>query len=89
MNRSGIEQKVLEVIALQFGIELEEVNLDLDFIKDLNADSLDAVEVIMSVEDRFGIDVPDDDGDNLVNVKLVVDYVERKLKEKGCNGNSR
>lgn len=81
MNRLGIESKTREIIALQFDIKLDDLRLETDFIADLNADSLDTVEVVMMIEDKFDISVPDEEANNLLTVRAVVDYVEKKLAD--------
>lgn len=81
MNKSEIEAKVIEIIALQFGITIDEIDSDTNFQSDLNADSLDAVEIIMSTEDRFDIKIPDEESYNLVTIKLLVEYVQRRLHD--------
>lgn len=81
MNRLEIESKTREIIALQFDIKLDDLRLETDFISDLNADSLDTVEVIMMIEDRFDISVPDEEAINLLTVRAVVDYVEKKIAD--------
>lgn len=83
MNRLEIESKVKEVIALQFGMELDEIKVGTDFAADLSVDSLDSVEIIMGVEDRFDIMISDEEANNLMSVKSVIDYVEKKLADKG------
>ncbi len=83
MSRIEIESKVKEIIALQFGMTLDEITIDTNFLTDLNADSLDAVEVVMSVEDRFDISIPDEDANNLTTIRSVVDYVEKNFADKG------
>lgn len=82
MDRSEIEIKIKEVVAIQFGLELNELELNTNFVTDLNADSLDAVEVIMCVEDRFDLTIHDEDAEKMTTVKAVSDYVEKQLAEK-------
>lgn len=82
MTGLEIESKVKEIIALQFGMSLDEITIDTNFLTDLNADSLDAVEVIMSVEDRFDISIPDEDANNLTTIRSVVEYVEKNFADK-------
>lgn len=81
MEKKEIEQKVIEIVAVQFGIKLDTVKLDTKFITDLGADSLDTVEIIMTVEDMFNITMPDEDAEKLMTVGMVVDYVEKKLAD--------
>jgi len=81
MNRLEIEQKVKEIVALQFDIKLDDIKSDSNFISDLNADSLDTVEMVMCLEDRFFLTVSDEDAEKLLTVDMVVDYVENKLAD--------
>jgi len=83
MERQETEQKIKEIVALQFGFRLDEIESGTNFISDLNADSLDTVEIIMCVEDRFDISVPDEDANNLLTVGAVIDYVGKILEDKG------
>ncbi len=69
-------EKVKEIIAEQLGVEEDIITLDTDLMKDLEADSLDAVEVILAVEEEYGIEIPDEDAENFAKVGDIVDYVE-------------
>ena len=82
MTRTEIENKMKEIIAVQFGIRIDEVELDLNFVKDLNADSLDAVEMVMMTEDHFDIRIEDEEADRFFTVGGVVDFVEKKINDK-------
>lgn len=64
------------IIADQLGVEADIINLDTDLMKDLEADSLDAVEVILAVEEEYGIEIPDEDAENFATVGDIVNYVE-------------
>lgn len=81
MEKKEIEQKVIEIVAVQFGMKLDIIKLDTKFITDLGADSLDTVEIIMMVEDMFDIDVPDDDAEKLMTVGAVANYLEKKIAD--------
>ena len=72
----NIESQVKEIIAAQLSVEPEKVTSEAKFIEDLGADSLDTVELVMAFEDKFGIEVPDEDAEKLKSVKDVVDYIE-------------
>ena len=69
-------EKLREIISTQLDIEEERITLDTNLTEDLEADSLDLVEVIMSIEDEFGLEIPDDKLDNFKTVADVVDYIE-------------
>ena len=74
-----IEEKVRETIINQLNITDEEYSLDAAFIEDLGADSLDIVEMVMSMEDIFGIEIADEDLEKIRYVKDVVDYLKKRL----------
>ena len=68
-------EKVKEIIVDQLGVDEDQVTLEASFIEDLGADSLDIVELIMSMEDEFGVDIPDTDAEKISCVKDAVDYI--------------
>lgn len=70
-------EKVVSIIADQLGLDdVSEITRNTSLIKDLEADSLDAVEIIMGIEDEFGIEIPDDEAENFKNIGDIVNYVE-------------
>ncbi len=71
----SIDESVIEVIANSLLIGEAEVSREATLSTDLHADSLNAVELIMALEDRFGIEIPDEDAENLKTVQQVIDYV--------------
>lgn len=71
--------KIKEIVVDKLGVEETKVTVDAKFIDDLGADSLDTVELIMQFEEEFGIEIPDDDAENLLSVKQAVDYITEKL----------
>ena len=71
--------KIKEIVIDKLGVEEAKVTVDSKFIDDLGADSLDTVELIMQFEEEFGIEIPDDDAENLLSVKEAVDYITEKL----------
>ncbi len=68
-------EKVKGIIVDQLGVDEDQVVLEASFIEDLGADSLDIVELIMSMEDEFGVDIPDTDAEKIATVKDAVDYI--------------
>lgn len=72
-----IFETVRDTLAEQFEIDPSEITMDTNHIDDIGADSLDVVELIMSLEDNYGIRISDDDAANLVTVRKIVDYIER------------
>ena len=73
------ESKVKEIIINELGVEPEKVTLEASFVEDLGADSLDTVELVMAFEEEFGIEIPDEDAEQLQTVGDAVKY----LKDKG------
>ena len=71
--------KIKEIVIEKLGVEEAKVTVDAKFIDDLGADSLDTVELIMQFEEEFGIEIPDEDAENLLSVKQAVDYITEKL----------
>jgi acyl carrier protein len=71
--------KIKEIVIDKLGVEEAKVTVGAKFIDDLGADSLDTVELIMQFEEEFGIEIPDDDAENLLSVKQAVDYITEKL----------
>ncbi|HIV86250.1 MAG TPA: acyl carrier protein [Candidatus Monoglobus merdigallinarum] len=68
-------EKVKEITVDQLGVEEDAVVLDAAFIDDLEADSLDIVELMMALEEEFDIEIPDEDAEKIVTVKDAVDYI--------------
>ena len=72
-------EKIKSIIIEQLGANESSVTMDTSLMKDLEADSLDAVEIIMAIEDSFGIEIPDEDAEKFQNVGDIVRYVEEKV----------
>jgi len=73
-------EKVQEIVAEKLGVEKSKITMEASFIDDLGADSLDTVELIMKMEEDFGIEIPDEDAEKLKTVGDVVNYLDSKLK---------
>ncbi|GAB4367867.1 MAG: acyl carrier protein [Deltaproteobacteria bacterium] len=76
----SVEKRVKEIVAEQLGKEESEVQSESSFIEDLGADSLDIVELVMAMEDEFGIEIPDEDAEKIKTVKDVVEYIKSHAK---------
>ena len=79
----GVEDKVKSIIAEQLGVKKEEVTDQSKFIDDLGADSLDTVELVMALEEEFGIEIPDEDAEKMVTVGEAIKYINEKGKQSG------
>jgi acyl carrier protein len=77
---AGVREKVKQIIVEQVGVDEAEVTDTASFVDDLGADSLDQVELIMTLEEAFGIEVPDEEAEKLTAVKDVIEYIEKKKK---------
>ncbi len=72
-------ERIKEIIAEQLNVNKESVTLDTHLMKDLEADSLDAVEIIMAIEDEYEIEIPDEDAEKFHSVGDIVRFVEEKI----------
>jgi len=74
-----IKAQVKEIIVDQLGVNEEQVKTEASFIEDLGADSLDTVELVMAFEEKFDIEIPDEDAEKLATVGDAISYLEEKL----------
>lgn len=70
-------EKIRSIIAEQLEVEENSITPETNLMKDLEADSLDAVEIIMAIEDEFGIEIPDEQAEEFQIVQAIVDYVQK------------
>ena len=77
---SDTAEKVRSIIAEQLGVKVEDVVDKASFVDDLGADSLDTVELVMALEEEFGIEISDEDAEKITNVGEAIRYVEEKVK---------
>jgi acyl carrier protein len=76
-----IFEKLKEIIVQELNVTPEQVTMEAKFQEDLGADSLDVVELVMKIEEEFGIEVPDEDAEKIRTVGDAVKYIEEKLKK--------
>ncbi len=77
-----VYEKITEIIAVQFNVEEDSLNKDTSFRDDLNADSLDLVELIMAIEDEFDLEVDDEGMEDIETIGDVVESIEKELDNK-------
>ncbi|MEN6426988.1 MAG: acyl carrier protein [Phycisphaerales bacterium] len=77
-----IESKVIEIISEQMGVDKAEITRETSFINDLNADSLDTVELVMEFEDEFDMSIPDEEAEKIQTVGAAVEYIVNIAKTK-------
>jgi len=79
---TDIEVKVKKIIEEKLSVNADQITNDARFAEDLKADSLDTVELVMALEDEFGLDIPDEDADKIKTVQDAIDYIRAKSEEK-------
>ena len=77
----NIKEKVIEIVSEQMGVDKAEVTPETSFINDLNADSLDTVELVMEFEDEFDMSIPDEEAEKIQTVGAAIDYITKIMKE--------
>ncbi|RLB11294.1 MAG: acyl carrier protein [Deltaproteobacteria bacterium] len=77
---ASVEEKVKKIICEQLEVNEEDVVPEASFVDDLGADSLDQVELIMAMEEEFGISIPDEDAEKIVTVQDAISYIENALE---------
>lgn len=82
LDRKTVEEKVINIICEQMGAEKENITLETSFINDLNADSLDTVELVMEFEDEFDMSIPDEEAEKIQTVGAAVDYIMQVVNSK-------
>jgi len=75
LDVQAIEAKVIEIVSEQMGVDKAEISRETSFINDLNADSLDTVELVMEFEDEFDMSIPDEEAEKIQTVGADIDYI--------------
>ena len=81
MESKEIEDKVIQIVAEQMGVEKSEITRETSFVNDLNADSLDTVELVMEFEDEFELSIPDEEAEKIQTVGQAIDYIEEHTSQ--------
>ncbi len=77
---ADVEAKVKKIISEQLGVPETDVKPEASFVNDLGADSLDTVELVMALEEEFGVEIPDEDAEKIATVQNAIDYINAKAK---------
>jgi acyl carrier protein len=77
----ALEEKIKEIIVEQLGVSAEEAVPEASFIDDLGADSLDIVELVMALEEEWGLEIPDDDAEKIQTIQDAITYIEERTKD--------
>ena len=75
-----VDAKVKKIISEQLGVPESDVKSEASFVNDLGADSLDTVELVMALEEEFGVEIPDEDAEKIATVQNAIDYIKAKAK---------
>ena len=82
LDTKAIEKRVVEIISEQMGADKAEISRETSFINDLNADSLDTVELVMEFEDEFNLSIPDEEAEKIQTVGAAIDYIATVAQSK-------
>lgn len=74
---ASVQERVIDIVAEQLGVDKEKVTPETSFVNDLGADSLDTVELVMELEEEFDINIPDDAAEKIQTVGQAVEYIEK------------
>lgn len=75
-----VESKVKKIVAEQMGVSEDEITPETSFVNDLNADSLDTVEMVMELEEEFELNIPDEEAEKIQTVGHAIDYIKKRLE---------
>lgn len=81
MDRSEVSERLGGVLVTELGLDAEKINDDAHFEEDLDVDSLGVVELLMALEDEFGVKIPDEEAESIMTVGQAVDLVHKKLND--------
>jgi acyl carrier protein len=81
-SSSSVEERVIDIVCENLGVNKEQVTRQTAFIEDIGADSLDIVELVMELEEEFEITIPDDQAEQIKTVGEAIDYIEREQAKK-------
>jgi acyl carrier protein len=79
-NMADVDAKVKKIISEQLGVPEGDVKPEASFVNDLGADSLDTVELVMALEEEFGVEIPDEDAEKIATVQNAIEYIKARAK---------
>lgn len=82
---ASIEERVKKIVVEQLGVKEDEVTNDASFVDDLGADSLDTVELVMALEEEFGIEIQDEEAEKITTIQEAIDYIQTQIKEEAAS----
>lgn len=78
---ASIAERVKKIVVEQLGVKEDDVTNQASFVDDLGADSLDTVELVMALEEEFGIEIPDEEAEKITTIQQAIDYIQAHSKE--------
>jgi len=78
---ASVEERVKKIIVEQLGVKDDEVTNEASFVDDLGADSLDTVELVMALEEEFGVEIQDDEAEKITTVQQAIDYIKNHMQD--------
>lgn len=85
VTATEIEEKVMQIVSEQMSVDKGEITHATSFVNDLNADSLDTVELVMELEDEFDLTIPDEEAEKLKTVGEAINYIKKHLESKAAS----
>lgn len=85
VTATEIEEKVMQIVSEQMSVDKGEISHATSFVNDLNADSLDTVELVMELEDEFDLTIPDEEAEKLKTVGEAISYIKKHLESKAAS----
>jgi acyl carrier protein len=82
LSSEEIKEKVIKIVSEQMGVDKAEITLETSFVNDLNADSLDTVELVMEFEDEFELSIPDEEAEKIQTIGNAVEFISKAQSEK-------
>ncbi len=79
---ASVEERVIDIVAEQLGVEKDKITRDSNFVNDLGADSLDTVELVMELEEEFDINIPDESAEKIQTVGQAIEHIENQSADK-------